>query len=405
MADLPEDKSIPRSAANEPQEWKKAEEGWDALKRRAGAIPGLPKANSTHEPPSPTDPKTGGLWVAGNSPMPDNPEKPTGVRLDHGSVTDPIDPNAPLVSMSYFVQAPSSQAAEEQPTPVSGHDPLPKNWIEAVPIVLFGFYGLAFAFGAVEAMNRTEAGLVIADTVGCIICAAIALAWWKRRDWLPQKMVATTVSVITDARWLLVGLSTLLIASMLAPFVEQKRWPLSAWFPIIIHDHAAPAEIAKATSEIQAKLDQAIKERDAAKQGATKETRPAAGAATISSSSKSGDEIGYITLDYSNGDATITGTSYSIKEAIVRAARLTGSLVTGSIGNSYSLPIDIVFNEEIGSVDVFVAHTEYFTVTSQLPNVAVTKNDGSQLEVLLTPSNNFLATMGFNRLLLSFRKR
>lgn len=115
-----------------------------------------------------------------------------------------------------------------EPAPVAGHDPLPRNWIEAFPIVLFGFYGLAFAFSAVDAMNRADIGLFVADTAGCFICAGVALAWWKRKDWLPQRLVTTATAIITDARWLIGALSVLLIISALSPYVEQRRWPF-AW--------------------------------------------------------------------------------------------------------------------------------------------------------------------------------
>lgn len=121
-----------------------------------------------------------------------------------------------------------ANVADSQPTPVAGHDPLPKDWIEAVPLVLFGFYGLAFAFEAVGAVNRGNIWIAITNTVGCIICAGIALAWWKRKDWLPQRLVETTTLVVTDARWLIAAMSTLLIIGALSPYVEQRRWPF-AW--------------------------------------------------------------------------------------------------------------------------------------------------------------------------------
>jgi hypothetical protein len=33
-------------------------------------------------------------------------------------------------------------------------DPAPKDWVEAVPAILFGIYGFAFGFEAVTAMNE-----------------------------------------------------------------------------------------------------------------------------------------------------------------------------------------------------------------------------------------------------------
>jgi hypothetical protein len=108
---------------------------------------------------------------------------------------------------------------------IGGHEPLPRSWIEAVPAILFGFYGLACAFEAVAAMNRGDFFIFSLNSGACALLAGISLAWWKRRDWLPQKLVSTATLIVTDARWILASISVLLIVSALAPFVEQRRWP------------------------------------------------------------------------------------------------------------------------------------------------------------------------------------
>jgi hypothetical protein len=150
----------------------------------------------------------------------------------------------------------------------SGHEILPKNWIEAIPAILFGFYGLAFAFEAVSAMNRGDIDITIADTVGCAVCAGLALAWWKRKDWLPQKLVATSTAIVTDARWILGAMSVLLIASVLAPYIEQRRlpfaWQFGAATQTVIHDPPSADDIANVTRPIQDQLNAVTQQRDAA---------------------------------------------------------------------------------------------------------------------------------------------
>jgi hypothetical protein len=53
---------------------------------------------------------------------------------------------------------------------------------------------------------------------------------------------------------------------------------------------------------------------------------------------------------------------------------------------------------------LFIADVNLFSLTPSLPNVAVTKNEASQLQVLLTPTNVLLQNVT-SHLLLSFRKR
>ena len=72
-------------------------------------------------------------------------------------------------------------------------DPVPKNWKDAVPSVLFGFYGLGFALEAVAAINRGDFNLFIWDSIACTLLTAVAVIWWKYRDWLPTKFVSTAI--------------------------------------------------------------------------------------------------------------------------------------------------------------------------------------------------------------------
>jgi hypothetical protein len=106
-------------------------------------------------------------------------------------------------------------------------DPVPKTWVDAVPSVLFGFYGLGCALEAVSAMNHGNINLFVIDSIACIVLTAIAVVWWKHREWLPAKLVSTTTLVVTDARWLIGAASVLILASALSPYVEQRRWPFT----------------------------------------------------------------------------------------------------------------------------------------------------------------------------------
>jgi hypothetical protein len=149
-------------------------------------------------------------------------------------------------------------------------DPIPKNWIEAVPAVLFGFYGFACAFEAVVAMNAGNGTLAFLDSAGCFILVSLAIIWWKHSDWLPPKLVSTALLFVTDARWLVGAVSLLLIVSALSPFIEQARWPFSHYFVTTVPP-ASPLVDDQSKQQItvlQLQLANAIRERDAARQQA-----------------------------------------------------------------------------------------------------------------------------------------
>jgi hypothetical protein len=132
-------------------------------------------------------------------------------------------------------------------------DPVPKNWKDAVPSVLFGFYGLGFALEAVAAMNRGDINLFIWDSIACTLLTPVAVIWWKYRDWLPIKFVSTANLVIADARWLIGAASVFLIASALAPYIGEQRWPFIR--EIVLHDATTAEDIEKATAPIREQLN------------------------------------------------------------------------------------------------------------------------------------------------------
>jgi hypothetical protein len=120
----------------------------------------------------------------------------------------------------------------------------------------------------------------------------------------------------------------------------------------------------------------------------------------------SGGEIGYVTLSSGRSGLVVTSTSAAIKEAIVQPTRQLepGPLGTNSLLTpSYSIPLSIVFVGEYGPFDVFVASGSIGISLSTVPNIAVTKNEASRLEILITPSNTLTQIIG--PFLLSFRKQ
>jgi hypothetical protein len=134
---------------------------------------------------------------------------------------------------------------------VSEGGPLPKTWREAIPYVVWVVLVLGFGLEFVAALVHGEwvrAGVSFAGLVGLM---AAALHGNQIRSWIAR----------TNPNWLYPGLLVLLLGIILSPFIEEKRWPLSAWFqtsgpPIVIHDPPTQEQIDKAAGD-------GIRQRDA----------------------------------------------------------------------------------------------------------------------------------------------
>jgi hypothetical protein len=136
---------------------------------------------------------------------------------------------------------------------MSGDAP-PRNWKEFIPFFVWG--GLVFTCAVVfiEKLVEQSFGQAIAALLLGLGIAAVAI---HSKTWLDK----------TNPNWAFAVAALLLAAIILSPFVEEQRWPLSAWFrsvapPIVVHGSPSAEDIAKATSVIQDKLDEAIKQRD-----------------------------------------------------------------------------------------------------------------------------------------------
>jgi hypothetical protein len=82
----------------------------------------------------------------------------------------------------------------------------------------------------------------------------VLLAMLIHQEQLRQRLM--TVS----PNWVAAVFVVFLAAIILSPFVEEKRWPLSAWFqpsPVVVHDPPSADDIAKATAPVQADLQAA----------------------------------------------------------------------------------------------------------------------------------------------------
>jgi hypothetical protein len=302
----------------------------------------------------------------------------------------------------------SEKAAVTEAADISGHKPLPKNWIEAVPAILFGFYGLAFASEAVSAMNRGDIGIAIANTAGCALCAAVSLAWWKRRDWLPQKLVATSTGIVTDARWLLGALSALLIVSALAPYIEERRWPYADWLkpapaPIVTNRQPAPTDdVAKLTAE----RDKALKELNDSKHELDI-ARKAAIPAPLGTVTLNSGEIGAVLLLNRLTSTEIISRSTNIKAAEIETGAHDLSNAALAICTVSCITVRIIFDGSYGPFDVSIQDTtSIFSAGAMFaPKLAIVRAGDSFLDVVVEPGTGMTLGSDLRELRISIHKR
>jgi hypothetical protein len=126
--------------------------------------------------------------------------------------------------------------------------PFPKTIREAIPCFTWGAVIFTFFLVFVEKLVEQAFGQALAALVGGLVVAAMAL---HSGVWLQR----------TNPNWAFAAALALLFAVISMPWVEQKRWPFSAWF----QDNAA---IEAQNSTLIEWLQQAQRERDEAKQRA-----------------------------------------------------------------------------------------------------------------------------------------
>jgi hypothetical protein len=116
---------------------------------------------------------------------------------------------------------------------------------------VWGVLILGFGLEFVTALVHAEWLHAIVSSVGLVGLMAAALHWTRVKTWAARYLSPT---------WVAATFSLLFLAIILAPFVEQRRWP----FSIVFHDPPTAEDIAKATAPIRAERDAAIRQRDQA---------------------------------------------------------------------------------------------------------------------------------------------
>jgi hypothetical protein len=125
--------------------------------------------------------------------------------------------------------------------------PFPKTIKEAVPWVTWGAVVFTFFLVFVEKLVEGLYGQTLFALIGGLVVTAVAL---HSKTWLQN----------TNPNWAFAVALALLFAVISVPWVEQKKWPFSAWF----YD-STPAEAREST--LIEWLQQAQRERDDARQG------------------------------------------------------------------------------------------------------------------------------------------
>jgi hypothetical protein len=97
----------------------------------------------------------------------------------------------------------------------------PKNLREAVPSLVWGVFIFAAGFEGVAFALAGEWPSAIAGFALCGGLTLVLIYFPRLREW------ATGVS----PNWIAGAIASLLIVVALSPFIEEKRWPFSVWFP------------------------------------------------------------------------------------------------------------------------------------------------------------------------------
>jgi hypothetical protein len=153
-----------------------------------------------------------------------------------------------------------SERSSEKPA-VSDGSWLPKNWKEARPQIIWGVLVLGCGLELIISVLDGNFSRAFFALVGLLGFPAMLI----HGEQLKQKLLNI------NPNWIVAAFSLFLVAIILSPFVEEKRWPLSAWFQTsgphtVIHDPPTAEDIARAVAPIQADRDAAVRERDQLKQ-------------------------------------------------------------------------------------------------------------------------------------------
>src|ERR1700737_952833 len=129
----------------------------------------------------------------------------------------------------------------------------PKNWKDATHNITWGALVLTCFFVFIEKLVEQIYGQALAALVLGLAIMAVAL---HSKTWLER----------TNPNCVFGAFTVLLMAIVLAPFVEQRRWPFSGsnapQAPVVIHEPPSAEDIAKATAPIQFQLENSIRQLD-----------------------------------------------------------------------------------------------------------------------------------------------
>ena len=129
--------------------------------------------------------------------------------------------------------APDGSASEKRPCLKGQYREVgERQFHTSYGLSLCSVFGLEF----VTALVHADWLDTIVSFVGLVGLMAAALHWTQLKTWTTR----------LNPNWIVATFSLLLLAIILAPFVEQRRWPFSTVF----HDPPTAEDIAKATAPI-----------------------------------------------------------------------------------------------------------------------------------------------------------
>jgi hypothetical protein len=167
-----------------------------------------------------------------------------------------IDPNHPL-ARALGVEGGQAEGPPTEQTPHSEF-PIPRSWGAAWPLILWGMLAFSLVLVFAESMAALiESPALRAGTSVVALLGVTAMLIYRERLLLKLR---------NPSPWLIAAIAcTTLWVLSASPFIEQKRWPFSVWFPNPITD----AEPQKATlidwlKQAQQERDQTTVERNSA---------------------------------------------------------------------------------------------------------------------------------------------
>jgi hypothetical protein len=124
-------------------------------------------------------------------------------------------------------------------------------------VFVAGFEGYVMLFD-----GRIGAGSI---SIAIAVALTVIVVWWNRIiQWRPA-LGPKMELLVGDFRTWAATLLICLLAIVFSPFVEEKRWPLSAWFSPPAPPQSLPSDV-QTINDLRSQLEAAKRERDAATQ-------------------------------------------------------------------------------------------------------------------------------------------